>query len=60
MTISFSNLKPVANAGGNQAAFVVVNDGLVDSDPDMVTISVTSRQDQVVQTIRQAVDLRVG
>jgi len=31
---------------------LVVNDGLVDSDPDTVTISVTSRQDQVVQKIR--------
>jgi hypothetical protein len=118
VTISFNNLRPVANAGGNQAAFVgqavqlngsgssdpngdslsyswslvskptgsstaltnvagpqtsltadragsfvvslVVNDGLVDSDPDTVTISVTSRQDQVVQTIRQAINMING
>jgi hypothetical protein len=115
VTVSFTNVKPVANDGGNQAgsvgqsitlngsrsldanfdrltyrwAFVskpsssvaaltnpagavtqftadragtyivslVVNDGFVDSDPDTVTVTVTSRQDQVVQALRQAISV---
>ena len=45
---------------GSFVISLVVNDGLVDSDPDTVTISVTSRQDQVVQTIRQAINMING
>lgn len=113
VAISFTNVKPVANAGGNQAALIgqsvqingsassdangdalsyswslqakptgsaaalsniagrntsftadqsgafivslVVNDGQVNSDPDTVTIVVTSRQDQLTQLLRQAI-----
>lgn len=113
VTISFTNIKPVANAGGNQAGSVgqviqlngsgssdangdlltyswtfvskpassvaalsnpagaftqftadrpgtyiislVVNDGHVDSDPSTVTVAITSRQDQVIHTLQQAI-----
>ena len=113
VTVSFTNVKPVANAGSNQAGSVgqviqlngngssdangdplsyswsfvskpassvaaltnptivnpkftadvvgtyiislVVNDGLVNSDPSTVTATITSRQDQVIQILRQAI-----
>jgi len=116
--ISFTNVKPIANAGGNQAGSVgqviqlnsngssdangdslsyswslvskptgssaaltsiagpttsftadragsfvvslVVNDGFVNSDPDTVTITVTSRQDQLIQSLRQAISIING
>jgi hypothetical protein len=118
VTVSFTNVKPVANGGGNQAgsvgqtiqldgsrssdanldrltyswAFVskpsssvaalsnpsgavtqfkadlpgtyiislVVNDGLIDSDPDTVTVTITSRQDQMIQSLRQAITVING
>ena len=118
ITVSFTNVKPVANGGGNQAgsvgqtlqlngsgssdangdrltyswAFVskpvssvaalsnpsgattqfkadlagtyiiglIVNDGLVDSDPDTVTVTITTRQDQVIQSLRQAITVING
>ena len=118
VTVSFTNVKPVANGGGNQAgsvgqtiqldgsrssdangdrltynwAFVskpsssvaaltnpsgavtqfradlpgtyivslVVNDGFIDSDPDTVTVTITSRQDQVIQSLRQAITVING
>jgi hypothetical protein len=118
VTVSFTNIKPVANGGGNQAgsvgqtiqlngsrssdangdrltyhwAFVskpsssvaalsnpsgaatqftadragtyivslVVSDGFIDSDPDTVTVAITSRQDQVIQSLRQAVSIING
>ncbi len=118
VTVSFTNIKPVANGGGNQAgsvgqtiqlngsrssdangdrltyhwAFVskpsssvaalsnpsgaatqftadragtyivslVVSDGFIDSDPDTVTVAITSRQDQVIQYLRQAVSIING
>jgi K319-like protein len=118
VTVSFTNVKPIANGGGNQAGSVgqtiglngsrssdanldrltyswtfvskpsssvaaltnpagavtqftadragtyivslVVNDGLVDSDPDTVTVTITSRQDQVIQSLRQAITVING
>jgi len=110
--ISFTNVKPVANAGGNHSVFagdavllngtgstdangdpltyswnlvckpsgstailsnatnstaslvtdlpgeyvisLVVNDGFIDSDPDNVTVTATSRHDQVILTLQEA------
>ena len=118
VTVSFTNVKPVANGGGNQAgsvgqviqlngslssdangdplnyswAFVlkpsssvaalsnpsgavtqftadragtyiislVVNDNFVDSDPDTMTVTITARQDQVIQSLRQAISVING
>jgi hypothetical protein len=118
VTISFTNVKPIANAGGNQAGSVgqviqlngsgssdangdslsyrwslvskptgsgaaltsiagpttsftadrtgsfvvslVADDGFESSDPDTVTITVTSRQDQLIQTLRQAISIING
>ena len=45
---------------GTYIVSLVVNDGLVDSDPDTVTVTITSRQDQVIQSLRQAITIING
>jgi hypothetical protein len=49
-----------ADRAGTYIVSLVVNDGLVDSDPDTVTVTITSRQDQVVQSLRQAITVING
>lgn len=44
-----------ADRAGSYIISLVVNDGLIDSDPDTVTVTITTRQDQVIQSLRQAI-----
>jgi len=46
----------VADVAGMYVVSLVVNDGLVNSDPSSVTITATATQDDVIQALRDAID----